>query len=153
VPDTTTTTPRPPTDWHAAQRAMIDQIREYGHPVSGMKAGEQVLLLTTIGAKTGQERMSPLAYTRDGDTYVVTASKGGAPTHPAWFHNLAADPTATVEVDRERFAVRASFAEGAERQRLWDQHVALHVGIGDYPQKTDRIIPVVVLERLSDPGS
>ena len=77
----------------------------------------------------------------------MTASKGGAPTHPAWYYNLLADPTATIELDLQTIKVRASVAEGAERQRLWDQHVAIHTGIGEYPRKTDRVIPVVVLER------
>jgi deazaflavin-dependent oxidoreductase (nitroreductase family) len=146
--ETRTTTPASSPDWQTAQREMIRQIRDEGHPVSGWKAGEPVLLLTTVGARTGEERMCPLAYSRDGEAYIVTASKGGAPTHPAWYHNLLAHPGATVEVERERFAVRATIANGAERQRLWEQHIVVNPGIGEYPKKTDRVIPVVILERV-----
>ncbi len=146
--DDTTTAPAP--DWHEATRILIGEIREHGHAITGWFAGQQVLLLTTTGARSGEPRTSPLAYTRDGDAYVVTASKGGSPEHPAWFHNLSKDPIATIEVDGEAFKARATVPEGAERQRLWDQHVTLHVGIGEYPKKTDRLIPVVVLERVID---
>jgi deazaflavin-dependent oxidoreductase (nitroreductase family) len=142
--------PAPVPDYHEMTRILTAEIREYGHATTGWFVGQQVLLMTTTGAKSGEPRTSPLAYSRDGETYVVTASKGGAPTHPAWYYNLLSDPTATIEVDLETFKARASVAEGAERQRLWDQHVAIHVGIGEYPKKTDRIIPVVVLERIPD---
>ena len=138
----------PQIDWREATRILTAEIREHGHPITGWFAGGQVLLLTTIGAKSGIARTVPLAYTRDGDRYVMTASKGGAPTHPGWYHNLVADPTATIEVDREKFRARSSVADGAERQRLWDQHVALHTGIAEYPKKTTRVIPVVVLDRI-----
>ncbi|MEO6579094.1 MAG: nitroreductase/quinone reductase family protein, partial [Candidatus Limnocylindria bacterium] len=81
--------------------------------------------------------------------YVVTASKGGAPTHPAWFHNLLKDPTATIEVDREAFTARAEVPDGEERQRLWDLHASTHPGIGEYPKKTDRVIPIVTFQRVA----
>ena len=149
MPDGTTTKPAPEMDWHAMQQELIHQIRTEGRPVTGWKAGEPVLVLETVGAKTGQTRMVPLNYSRDGERYIVTASKGGAPTHPAWYHNLLADPVAVVDVDRARFQVRATIAEGAERQRLWDQHIAVNPGIGEYPKKTDRVIPVVILERIA----
>ena len=140
---------RPESEWEEATRIMTEEIRRHGRPMTGWFAGGQVLLLTTVGARSGAARMAPLAYTRDGDRYVVTASKGGAPTHPGWYHNLVADPIATIEVDREKFQARASVADGAERQRLWDQHIAVHPGIGEYPKKTTRVIPVVVLERVA----
>ena len=140
--------PVPAPDYHEMTRILMAEIRESGRPQTGWFVGRDVFLLTTTGAKSGEPRTIPLAYSRDGDDYVVTASKGGAPTHPAWYFNLLADPTATLEVDLESITVRASVAEGAERQRLWDQHVAIHTGIGEYPSKTDRIIPVVVLEPI-----
>ncbi|MEO6579510.1 MAG: nitroreductase/quinone reductase family protein [Candidatus Limnocylindria bacterium] len=137
------------TDYQRATRTLIEEIRGEGHPVTGWFAGQQVLLLTTMGAKSGERRTSPLAFTRDNDRYVVIASKGGAPTHPAWFHNLLKDPTATIEVDREAFTARAEVPDGEERQRLWDQHVSTHPGIGEYPKKTDRVIPIVTFQRVA----
>jgi deazaflavin-dependent oxidoreductase (nitroreductase family) len=87
-------------------------------------------------------------YSRDGDHYVIMASKGGAPTHPAWYHNLVAHPIVTVEVGAEKFEARASVAQGAERDRLFAQHAAINPGFNDYQKRTSRVIPVVVLERL-----
>jgi deazaflavin-dependent oxidoreductase (nitroreductase family) len=137
-------------DWHQATLNLIGEIREYGHALNGPFVGRQVLLLTTTGAKSGEERIAPLAYSRDGDDYVIIASKGGAPTHPAWYQNLLANPTATIELNLETIRVNARITEGAERQRLWDGHVAIHPGFAEYPKKTDRVIPVVVLERVAD---
>ena len=133
----------------AANEKLISDIREYGHATSGNWLGRQILLLTTTGAKSGELRMSPLAYSVDAGRYIVTASKGGAPTHPGWYHNLLKDPIATIEVDKKKFQARASIAEGADRERLWQQHIELHPGIGEYPRKTTRIIPVVILDPLS----
>ncbi len=110
-------------------------------------AGRRLMILTTIGARTGVARATPVAYTRDGDAYVVIASKGGAPTHPAWYHNLVAHPDVTVEVEGQRFEARASVAHGAERRRLYDAQAALMPGFAEYEQKTERVIPVVRLER------
>ena len=138
-------TPEQVAAYQAAQQQLIAEIREHGHAVSGMYAGRQACLLLTIGAKSGAERVAPLAYSTDGDRFIVTASKGGAPTHPAWFHNLQARPEAIVEVGLRRIPVRASVAEGEERSRLWDRHVAVHPRIGEYPARTTRVIPVVVL--------
>ncbi len=136
-------------DWNEATRAMIDEIRTHGRPQTGWRAGQQVLLLTTTGAKSGEARTSPLAYSLDDGSFVVTASKAGASTHPAWYHNLLSEPKAVVELDRERIPVEATLLpEGPERQRLWDQHVAIHPGIAEYPKKTDRVIPIVVLRRI-----
>jgi deazaflavin-dependent oxidoreductase (nitroreductase family) len=148
--DTTEAAPAPAFDYKEMTRVLMAEIREYGHPTTGWPAGQQLLLLTTTGAKSGEARTSAVAYTRDGDAYVVVGSKSGAPTHPAWYFNLLANPTVTVEANLEKFQAHANVAEGAERQRLWDQHVALHVGIGEYPKKTDRVIPVIVLERIAE---
>ncbi len=134
--------------WAAANDQLVNDIRQYGHATSGNWLGRQALLLTTTGAKSGEERMTPLAYSMDKGRYVVTASKGGAPTHPGWYHNLLKDPIATIEVDLKKFQARATTAEGEERERLWAQHIVLHPGIGEYPKLTTRQIPVVILDPI-----
>ena len=106
-----------------------------------------MLLLHTTGAKSGKERVNPLAYQADGDRYVVFASKGGAPTNPDWFHNLLANPHVTVEVGDESFPATARVAEGEEHERLWSRQKELMSTFADYESKTTRVIPVVVLER------
>ncbi|HET7092772.1 MAG TPA: nitroreductase/quinone reductase family protein, partial [Thermomicrobiales bacterium] len=105
----------PMSEARAFNQDLIDQFRANGGEiVRGMFKGAPLLLLTTTGAKSGQPRTTPLAYTRDGDRLVVIASKGGAPTNPDWYHNLVANPTATVEVGTETFPVRAQIPTGAE---------------------------------------
>src|SRR5688500_17948167 len=106
-----------------------------------------MLLLDHVGAKTGTVRTSPLAYLEDGDDLVLVASKGGHPRNPAWFHNLRAHPETTVRVGRERRAVRARVADPSERARLWPLIVHLYGGYADYQERTDREIPLVILER------
>jgi deazaflavin-dependent oxidoreductase (nitroreductase family) len=129
---------------------IIEQFRSNnGTMVSGMFKGAPLLLLTSTGAKSGQTRINPLAYTRDGDRYVVIASKGGAPTHPDWFHNVVANPEVTVEVGPERIPAKAVVAEGAERDRLYDAQAALMPGFAEYQRKTTRRIPVVILEPIT----
>jgi deazaflavin-dependent oxidoreductase (nitroreductase family) len=139
----------PDTDPRAAYSAMTEAlISEHrankGQITSGPFAGRPVLLLTTTGAKSGLPRLAPLIYTPDGDRYVIAATKGGAPTHPAWYHNLVAHPIVTVEVGGETFEARARVTEGAERERL----IALNPQFHDVQQRTTRVIPVVVLERV-----
>jgi deazaflavin-dependent oxidoreductase (nitroreductase family) len=130
-------------------RALIADFRAHGGKVTnGPFAGRPVLLLTTTGAKSGQPRLAPLVYSRAGDHYVVVASKGGAPTHPAWYHNLLANPVVTVEVGGETFEARARVTEGAERDRLFAERAAASPNFAEYQNKTTRVIPVVVLERL-----
>jgi len=109
-----------------------------------------LLLLTTTGAKSGQTRVNPLAFTRDGDRYVIIASKGGHPTNPDWYHNLVAHPEVIVEADRRRFAARAIVTEGAERQRLFDAQAAMMPNFAEYQTKTSRQIPVIVLEPIRE---
>ncbi|HEV2414794.1 MAG TPA: nitroreductase family deazaflavin-dependent oxidoreductase [Candidatus Dormibacteraeota bacterium] len=115
--------------------------------------GDQLILLTTVGARSGQERTSPVVYHRDGERYVVIASKGGAPDHPAWYKNLKANPVAKVEVGTatgtEKFEVRASEAKGDERDRLYAERVAFSPGFGEYERMTSRKIPVMILERIN----
>lgn len=137
-----------PAAYGSVKQQLIDEIREHGHAATGSYVGRQALLLNTTGARSGEPRLSPLAYSVDNGRYIVTASRGGSPTHPGWYFNLLADPVATIEVGLQQFQARASTAEGPERERLWLQHVALHPGIGEYPSKTTRVIPVVVFEPL-----
>lgn len=141
-------TPDPRAAYAAARQLLVDEIREHGHAVTGSYVGRQALVLTTTGARSGAARSTPLAYSMDGDRFVVTASKGGAPEHPSWYHNLLASPEATVEVDRRTIRVRATVAEGDAYERLWDRHVAIHPAIGEYPGRTARVIPVVILEPI-----
>ncbi len=127
---------------------LIEEYRATGGKVGGQFAGRPLLLLTTTGAKSGQPRTQPLVYTVDGDRLVIIASKGGAPTNPAWYHNLLANPQATVELGAETFEVRATRIEGEERRRLYDAQAALMPTFADYEKKTSRDIPLFVLERI-----
>ena len=136
-------------DYNAFTRQLMEDIREHGRPSSGPMAGRPLMILTSTGAKSGQKRSVVVTYTRDGDRYVIAASKGGAPTNPSWYYNLLADPHVTVEADKQTFEATATITEGAERQRLWDQHAAERTEFQDYPNKTSRLIPVIVLERTS----
>ena len=125
--------------------------KNHGVITEGPFTGRDILLLTTTGATSGQPRTHPLVYTRDGVKYLIIASKGGAPTHPAWYHNLRVHPDVTVEVGPQMFRAKATaFARGPERRRLYDRHAAINVGYKEYEQKTTREIPAVLLERLSD---
>ena len=114
-----------------------------GHRVPG---APPMLLLDHVGARSGKVRTTPLAYLRDGENVVLVASKGGHPRNPAWFHNLMANPDTTIQVGSERRAVHARLAEGEERARLWDEVVDLYGGYRDYQERTERQIPLVVLE-------
>jgi len=136
-------------DFEAFQQALIEDIRTHGRPTQGPMAGRPLMVLTTKGARTGEPRTAVVTYTRDGERYVICASKSGAPTNPAWYHNLVENPEATVEANGETFAVRATETMGAERDRLWDQHAEERPEFRDYPNKTSRRIPVLVLDRLS----
>jgi deazaflavin-dependent oxidoreductase (nitroreductase family) len=109
--------------------------------------GRPMLLLRTVGRRTSQSRTSALFYVRAGNAYVVIASKGGAPQHPGWFHNLTAQPDVEIQVGRERIAVRARVEEGKERSRLWARADEVNQGqYATYQSRTSRVIPVVVLE-------
>jgi deazaflavin-dependent oxidoreductase (nitroreductase family) len=127
-------------------RELIDQFRANN---GAMPNGSRLLLLTTTGAKSGQQRVNPLAFTRDGDRYVIIASKGGYPSNPDWYHNLVAHPEVTVEADGQRFRARAVVTDGAERERLFDAQAALMPNFAEYQTKTSRTIPVVVLEPIA----
>jgi deazaflavin-dependent oxidoreductase (nitroreductase family) len=136
-------------DYEAFTQKLIADMRSHGGQITtGPMAGRPLMLLTTRGAKTGLERTAIVTYTRDGDRYVVAASKSGAPTNPAWFHNLRANPEVTVEAGGETFNARATVATKAERDRLWEQHAAERPEFREYPSKTDRVIPVILLDRI-----
>jgi deazaflavin-dependent oxidoreductase (nitroreductase family) len=109
--------------------------------------GTTILLLTTKGRKSGEQRTMPLIHCTDDGRWVVVASKGGAPDHPGWFKNLEADPEATIEVRGETIHVRARVAEGQERERLWSVMTEVWPDYDQYQGRTDRQIPIVVLER------
>lgn len=130
-------------DWN---KAIIEEFRANGGRVGGHFAGKTLLLLHTTGAKSGQERVNPLACVRDGDRLVVIASKGGAPTNPDWYYNVVANPLVTVEVGTEQFQAQATIAEEPERSRLYSQMVAVMPGFADYERNTTRKIPVVILQ-------
>jgi len=129
-------------------QAIIDEFRANAGKVGGPFAGATLLLLHTMGAKSGQPRVNPVAYVRDGDRLVIIASKGGAPTNPDWYYNLVARPLATVEVGIEQFQVRATIATEPERTRLYSQMVAMLPGFAEYQRKTTRLIPVIILTRV-----
>ena len=128
-------------------KTIIEEFRANGGKVGGNFAGRTLLLLHTIGAKSREERVNPVAYIRDSDRFVIIASKGGAPTNPAWYYNVVANPLVTVEVGTETFQAQATVAEEPERTRLYDQMVTVMPGFGDYRLKTTRIIPVIILTR------
>jgi deazaflavin-dependent oxidoreductase (nitroreductase family) len=109
--------------------------------------GTTILLLTTRGRKSGEQRTTPLIHRTDGERWVIVASKGGAPEHPGWYENLLAEPQASIEVKGETIPVTASTAEGEERSRLWSLMAEVWPAYDDYQTKTDREIPVVILTR------
>lgn len=144
------TTPRPasgsrPPGWQQEHaRRYVESGGKDGHIWEGVTT----LLLTTTGRRSGQARTTPLIYGRDGDRYMVVASRGGAPQHPAWYENLAARPEVAVQVMADRFKARARTASAAERPALWKTMAAIWPPYDEYQQRTTREIPVVILERV-----
>ena len=134
-----------PNDWN---KAIIEEFRANAGQVGGMFAGRTLLLLHTFGAKSGEERVNPVAYVRDGDRFVIIASKGGAPTNPNWYHNILAHPLVTVEVGTEQFPLFATVESEPERTRLYNLMVAMMPGFAEYQRKTKRVIPVITLAFL-----
>ncbi len=129
-------------------QSIIDEFRANSGKVGGPFAGRTLLLLHTVGAKSGQERVNPVAYVKDGDRFVIIASKGGAPTNPDWYYNLLAHPLVTVEAGTETFQARAEVATEPERTRLYDKMVEVNPGFDDYRRKTTRVLPVITLTRV-----
>ena len=137
-------------DASAWETALIDDLRANGGtPSQGPLAGHPLMLLWSIGAKTGERRRSILTYSRDGDDYLVAGTAGGAPVDPKWVANVEKTPAVELEVANETFQASAEvLRQGAERDRLWDQHVAKLPWFGDYPGQTGgRLIPVIRLRR------
>jgi len=129
-------------DWN---RKIIAEFRANKGKVGGMFEGRTLLLLHTKGARSRQERINPVAYVRDGERFVVIASKGGAPTNPDWYYNILANPDLTVEVGTETFHVHATETEEPERTRLYNKMVQMMSAFDRYRRKTKRKLPVIVL--------
>jgi deazaflavin-dependent oxidoreductase (nitroreductase family) len=136
------------TDLNAFNRNLIEEFRANGGKVSGMFERSPLVILTTTGAKSGQPRTFPVVYTRDGDRLIVVASKGGSDQNPAWYHNLVANPSVTVELPDETYEARAVVVEGDERDRLYRAHADRMPNFDEYQAKTSRRIPVIALERV-----
>ena len=126
---------------------IIEEFRANDGKVGGPFEGAPLLLLHSVGAKTGTTRVNPVMYQKVGDSFAVFASKGGAPTNPDWYHNLVAHPRSTVEVGAETIEVVARVAEGDERERIWAKQKTAYTGFAEYEQRTAREIPVIILER------
>ena len=134
---------------------VIKEFRACGGKVHGPAEGQTLLLLHTTGVRSGLERVTPVAYQLLGDGWAVFAHHAGAPGHPDWFRNLVAHPETTIEIGTETVPVRARVATGEERQRIWERQKLFFPRFGRYEERTDREIPVVILERLTArrPGS
>ncbi|TCO59538.1 nitroreductase family deazaflavin-dependent oxidoreductase [Actinocrispum wychmicini] len=128
-------------------KAIIEEFRANKGKVGGMFEGANLVLLNTVGAKSGQPRVNPVAYLPDGDRIVVIASNGGADNHPDWYFNLKANPALTVEQDTEKFEATAAEVTGQERDDLYARMVAVMPGFAEYEAKTERRIPVFALSR------
>jgi deazaflavin-dependent oxidoreductase (nitroreductase family) len=133
-----------PKDWNAA---IIKEFRANAGKVGGPFAGRTLLILHTVGAKSGKKHTNPVAYVTDGDRFVIVASKGGAPTNPDWYYNIVANPRVEVEVGTEQFSAVATITTEPERTRLYNKMVEMMPGFAEYRKKTTRIIPVILLAR------
>ena len=136
-----------PNNWN---QAIIDEFRANSGKVGGPFAGKTLLLLHTVGARSGQERINPVATIQDGDRLVIIASKAGAPTNPDWYYNILAHPRVMVEFGTEQFQAQAEIVTEPERTRYYNRMVEMMPGFADYQRKTTRVIPVIRLTRISD---
>jgi deazaflavin-dependent oxidoreductase (nitroreductase family) len=127
-------------------QGIIEEFRANGGKVGGMYAGGSLLLLHSTGAKSGRERVNPLAYQKAGDSYAIFASKAGAPANPDWYHNLLAHPQAKAEIGTEVIEVTARIAGPGERERIWARQKEIAPNFAEYEKKTQRQIPVVILD-------
>jgi deazaflavin-dependent oxidoreductase (nitroreductase family) len=128
---------------------IIDEFRANEGVVGGHFAGHPLLLLHTIGAKSGKERVNPAAAFEAGERLFIIASKGGAPTHPKWYYNVVANPVVGIEYGTETFQAQATVAQEPERSRLYKKAVSEFPSFGEYEKKANRVIPVIILTRLS----
>ena len=126
---------------------IIAEFRANDGKVGGQFEGAPLVLVHHTGAKSGTERVTPMMYRPERDGFAIFASKAGAPNNPAWFHNLVANPDTQVEVGTETLDVTARVTEGAERDHIWEAQKTEYPGFADYENATDRVIPVLVLER------
>jgi len=138
------------TDTRSFNEQIIDEFRANGGKVGGPFEGAPMVLLTTIGAKSGQPRTMPLTYFPDNDRDLIVASKAGAPTNPDWYHNLVANPDVTVEIGTEKYQARATVVAEPERTQLFERIAARNPGFGEYQKKTTRVIPIIGLERIAE---
>lgn len=129
-------------------QAIIEEFRANGGVV-GRFQGRDLILLNTIGAKSGSLRVIPVVYIMDGERYVIIASSGGSPTHPDWYYNIVAHPEFEVEVGVEKFKVKAMVVEEPERTRLYDKMAARYAFFAEYRENTERVIPLLTLTRLA----
>ena len=134
-------------DWN---KQIIEEFRANDGKVGGQFANMTLLLLHTTGAKSGLPRVNPVAYVTDGDRYLIAASKGGAPSHPDWYHNLVANPEVSVEVGAEQFDALATVVEEPVRSELYDKMAASYPAFAGYEEKTTRTIPLIVLTRTGN---
>lgn len=135
-------------DMHEFNASIIDEFRANAGKVGGTFEGATMLLLTTTGAKSGKRRTSPLVYLEVDGRLLIFASYGGAPTNPAWYHNVLANPVVTVELGDRQFEAKARVVTGEERDELYARQVEVMPGFGDYEANTSRVIPVVELEPI-----
>ena len=135
-----------PNDWNTK---IIEEFRANEGRVGGQFQGAPLLLLHTVGARSGKERINPMMYQAVGKGYAVFASKGGAPSNPDWYHNLVANPHATIDVGTRTVPVRARIADGVERDTIWETQKQRYPGFANYEASTTRQIPVVILEPAS----
>jgi deazaflavin-dependent oxidoreductase (nitroreductase family) len=131
--------------WKLGSGAHAGVYRATGGKLFGRMGKSPILLLNTVGRKSGKKRTSPLLYAMDGEDFVIIASKGGASAHPAWYLNLMANPEATVEIEDREVRVRAEEADSEEKSRLWQKMVEMYPAYDAYQEKTEREIPLLVL--------
>jgi deazaflavin-dependent oxidoreductase (nitroreductase family) len=130
----------------AFEDQVIADMREHGGEISsGPMAGTRLLVLTTIGSRTGERRRALLFFSKDGADYVIAGTASGSTRDPAWLHNLEANPTPSVEVDGRQFEASATIAEGAERDRLWQEHLDAQPQLAAHAEQAGRTIPMVRL--------
>lgn len=134
--------------FHSIRDIVISLYRSTHGKFGGRVQGLEVLLLTTIGRKTGKKHTTPLGYFIDGDNYVITASNAGFDAHPAWFHNLRANPHVTLEVKDRKIEAQAEIAKSEKRATLWSQLISIAPGYANYAKRTSREIPLVILHPL-----
>jgi F420H(2)-dependent quinone reductase len=139
--------------WKLGSGAHAGVYRATGGKLFGRMGKSPILLLNTVGRKSGKRRTSPLLYAIDGEDFVIIASKGGASAHPAWYLNLMANPEATVEIEDREVRVKAEEADSEEKSRLWQKMVEMYPAYDAYQEKTEREIPLLVLHPVERGGA